>query len=121
MRKVKDRKLLSGLLKKVYCANSLVATLLRAIGIIASVVLAIVFLKDLAWWLDESVLETLAVLYIFCGMGLLPYWLGASSTRQLRERNAKLCCTTSIFPARGRHLIEDASALQIRYTSQRSN
>lgn len=88
MRKAKERKLLSRLLKKVYCANSLVATLLRAIGIIASVVLAIVFLKDLDWWLEESVFETLAVLYIFCGMGLLPYWLGGKISQRVENQNA---------------------------------
>lgn len=49
MRKAKERKLLSRILKKVHCANSLVATLLRVAGIIISVVLTIVFLIDFAW------------------------------------------------------------------------
>lgn len=102
MRKVKDRKLLSRLLKKVYCANSLVATLLRAIGIIASVVLTIVFLKDLTWWLDESVLETLAVLYIFCGMGLLPYWLGGKINHVVEEKKRKTILHNKQLPGEGK-------------------
>lgn len=89
MRKEKEGKLLSRILKKVYCANSLVATLLHAIGIIASVVLAIVFLKDLDWWLNEPVLETLAALYIFCGMGLLPYWLGGKINQAVVGKKCK--------------------------------
>lgn len=101
MRKAKERKLLSRLLKKVYCANSLVATLLRAIGIIASAVLAIVFLKDLDWWLDESVFETLAVLYIFCGMGLLPYWLGGKINQAVEEKKRKTILHNKKLPGEG--------------------
>ena len=57
MRKAKERNLLFRMLKDVYCANSLVATLLRAIGIIASGVLAIVFLKDFEWWIHSLLLR----------------------------------------------------------------
>lgn len=101
MRKAKERKLLSRFLKKVYCANSLVATLLRAIGIIASVVLVIVFLKDLAWWLNESVLETLAVLYLFCGAGLLPYWLGGKINQAVVGRKRKTMSYNQQLPGEG--------------------
>lgn len=101
MRKAKERKLLSRILKKVYCANSLVATLLRAIGIIASVVLVIVFLKDLAWRLNESVLETLAVLYIFFGMGLLPYWLGGKINQAVEEKKRKTILHNKQLPGEG--------------------
>lgn len=73
----------------MHCANSLAATLLHAIGTIALVVLAIVFLEDLDWWLHESVLETLAVLYIFCGMGLLPYWLGGKINQAVEGKKRK--------------------------------
>lgn len=76
-------------MKKVHCANSLVATLLRVAGIIISVVLTIVFLIDFAWWLHESVSETLAVLYIFCGMGLLPYWLGGKINQAVEGKKRK--------------------------------
>ena len=102
MRKAKERKLLSRLLRKVYCANSLVATLLRAIGIIAWVVLAIVFLIDLDWWLDESVLESLAVLYIFCGMGLLPYWLGSKINQAVEGKKRKTMSHNRQLPGEGR-------------------
>lgn len=102
MRKAKERKPLSRILKKVYCANSLVATLLHAIGIIASVVLAIVFLKDLTWWLDESVLETLAVLYIFCGMGLLPYWLGGKINHVVEEKKRITILNNKQLPGEGK-------------------
>lgn len=102
MRKAKERKLLSRMLKKVYCANSLMATLLRAIGIIASVVLAIVFLKDLNWWLNESVLEALAVLYIFCGMGLFPYWLGGKINHVVEEQKRKTILHNQQLPGEGK-------------------
>lgn len=102
MRKAKERELLSRLLIKVYCANSLVATLLHAIGIIASVVLAIVFLKDLEWRLNESVLETLAVLYIFCGMGLLPYWLGDKINHAVEEKKRKTMLHNQQLPSEGK-------------------
>lgn len=102
MRNAKERKLLSRILKKVYCANSQAATLLRAIGIIASVVLAIVFLKNLDWWLDESVLETLAVLYIFCGMGLLPYWLGGKVNQAFEEKKRKTILRNQQLPGEGK-------------------
>ena len=98
MRKAKERELLSRLLKKVYCVNCPMATLLHAIGIIASVVLAIVFLKNLDWWLDESVLETLAVLYIFCGMGLLPYWLGGKVNHVVEEKKRKTILNNKQLP-----------------------
>lgn len=102
MRKAKDKKRLSGILKKVYCTNSLAGTLLRAIGIIASVVLAIVFLRDLNWWLHESVLETLAVLYIFCGMGLLPYWLGGKINQAVEEKKRKVMSHNQQLPGEGK-------------------
>lgn len=102
MRNAKERKLLSRILKKVYCANSQAATLLRAIGIIASVVLAIVFLKNLDWWLDESVLETLAVLYIFCGMGLLPYWLGGKINQTVEGKKRKTMSLNQQLPGKGK-------------------
>lgn len=102
MRKAQERKLLSRLLKKVYCANSLVATLLHAIGIIASAVLAIVFLKDLDWWLNKPVLETLAVLYIFCGMGLLPYWLGSKINQTIEGKKHKTMSHNQQLSGEGR-------------------
>lgn len=102
MRKAKERKMLSRILKKVYCANSLVATLLHAIGIIASVVLAIVFLKDLDWRLNESVLETLAVLYIYCGMGLLPYWLGGKINQAVEGKKRKTMSHNRQLPGEGK-------------------
>lgn len=86
----------------MYCANSQAATLLRAIGIIASVVLAIVFLKNLDWWLDESVLETLAVLYIFCGMGLLPYWLGGKINQTVEGKKRKTMSLNQLLPGKGK-------------------
>ena len=98
----KERKLLSKLLRKIYCANSQAATLLRAIGIIASVVLAIVFLIDLDWWLDESVWETLAVLYIFSGMGLLPYWLGGKINHAVEEKKRKTMLHNQQLPSEGK-------------------
>lgn len=102
MQKVKERNLLSRILKKVHCANSLVATLLRAIGIIAWVVLAIVFLMDLDWWLHESILETLAVLYIFCGMGLLPYWLGGKINQAVEGKKRKVMTRNQQLPGEGK-------------------
>lgn len=102
MRNEKERKLLSRLLRKIYCANSLVATLLHAVGIIASVVLAIVFLKDLNWWLDEPVLETLAALYIFSGMGLLPYWLGGKINHVVEEKKRITILNNKQLPGEGK-------------------
>jgi len=102
MRNAKERKLLSRILKKVYCANSPMATLLHAIGIIASVVLAIVFLKDLEWRLNEPVLETLAVLYIFCGMGLLPYWLGGKINQTVEGKKRKTMSLNQQLPGKGK-------------------
>ena len=102
MRKAKERKIISRLLKKVYCANSLVATLLRVIGIIATAVLANVFLKDLEWWLDESVLETLAALYTYCAMGLLPYWLGGKVNQAVEEKKRKTMLHNQQLPGEGR-------------------
>lgn len=102
MRNEKERKLLSRLLRKIYCANSLVATLLYAVGIIASVVLAIVFLKDLNWWLDEPVLETLAALYIFSGMGLLPYWLGGKINHVVEEKKRITILNNKQLPGEGK-------------------
>lgn len=102
MRKVRDRKQLSILLKKVYCVNCPMATLLHAIGIIASVVLTIVFLKDLEWRLNEPVLETLAVLYIFCGMGLLPYWLGGKINHVVEEKKRKTILHNKQLPGEGK-------------------
>ena len=102
MRKAKERKLLSRLLKKVYCVNSLVATLLHAIGIIALVVLAIVFLEDLDWWLEEFVLETLAALYTYCSMGLLPYWLGGKINQAVEGKKRKTMWHNQQLPGKGR-------------------
>lgn len=102
MRKAKERELLSRLLKKVYCVNCPMATLLHAIGIIASVVLAIVFLKDLEWRLNEPVLETLAVLYILCGMGLLPYWLGGKLNYVVEEKKRITILNNKQLPGEGK-------------------
>lgn len=102
MRKAKDRKLVSKILQKVHCANSLVATLLRAASIIISVMLTIVFLIDLAWWFHESVLETSAVLYMFCGMGLLPYWLGGKINQAVEEKKRKVMSHNQQLPGEGK-------------------
>ena len=102
MRKAKERELLSRLLKKVYCVNCPMATLLRAIGIVTSVVLAIMFLKDLDWRLNVPVLETLAVLYIFCGMGLLPYWLGGKISQRVENKKRKTMLHNQQLSGEGR-------------------